>query len=239
MIEIKKGTEPAGLRELRDRAAAMGLSPEEAYNTLRGSLKDGVRDALISEQGQLCAYCMCKIPRDDVDADIAPIVIEHYVPRNPADGRDTGQGLDYQNLLAVCNGNRARKGRHRFIDLTCDAHRGNTEFKKVNPCKKETLLSITYTLDGKIDSSDPDVKYDLENTLNLNCPASPIPNERKATLDGLIQYIDDLGEISERELLSDCKRILNSLTGEINSKTPYVGILIWYLQTIVDALSGR
>lgn len=50
---------------------------------------------------------------------------------------------------------------------------------------KETLLSITYTLDGIIDASDSSVKYELVETLNLNCVSSPLPGERKAALDSL------------------------------------------------------
>ena len=76
---------------------------------------------------------------------------------NPEDGRDIGQGLDYNNLLAVCNGNRAARGTRRKNDLTCDAHRENEEFIKINPCKPETLETIFYSLDGKIDATDADL----------------------------------------------------------------------------------
>ena len=66
-------------------------------------------------------------------------------------------GLDYNNLLAVCNGNRAARGTRRKNDLTCDAHRENEEFIKINPCKPETLETIFYSLDGKIDATDADL----------------------------------------------------------------------------------
>jgi len=98
MIPIKKNTEPPELTELKRRAMERNLSPEEAYKTLKGNKKEKVRQSLLQEQGQLCAYCMCRIPRTDVDAGIAAIRIEHYTARNPADGRDVGQGLDYNNL---------------------------------------------------------------------------------------------------------------------------------------------
>lgn len=233
MIEIKKGVEPEGLQALRVRAKNEGLSPEEAYIKLNqnSQLKEKVKKSLINEQGKLCAYCMCRIPRSDVDVKIAPITIEHFIPRNPEDGRDVGQGLDYNNLLAVCHGNRGTKGTRKIKDLTCDAHRENIEFKKVNPCKPETLQSIIYTLEGKIDATDIEVKKDLIETLNLNCPTAPLIAERKAALDGLIE---DMGELEEENLQTYCEQMLENFQNEGDEKTPYVGILIWYLQSMID-----
>lgn len=235
MIAIKKEAEPAGLKELREEAADRGLSPKEAYQTLVDPLKRKVRKSLVREQGQLCAYCMCRIPRTDVAPRIAPIIIEHIVPRNPFDGRDVGQGLDYQNLLAVCHGNQGPSGTRQLIDLTCDAHRKNTEFRKINPCDASTLKSITYHLDGKIDAKDPDIRFDLLHTLNLNCSSAPLVAERKAALDALLM---DLGNLPEQDMLDYCNLRLTVLEQEENPKTPYVGILLWYLRTMLTALSG-
>lgn len=236
MIPIRKNTEPPELTELRRKAIEKGLTPKDAYKTLRGAKKEKVRNSLLQEQGQLCAYCMCRIPRNDVDAEIAPIVIEHYVARNPVDGRDVGQGLDYNNFLAVCNGNRADKAKkHSFIDLTCDAHRENTEFRKINPCDPDTLISIFYTMDGKIDSTDPDVKVDIFDTLNLNCVSSPLISEREASLSELLI---DLDSVEECDLTNYCKSRLSAFQSEIDNKTPYQGILIWYLQSMLDALNA-
>lgn len=233
MIGITKRAEPPELKSLRDAAIATNLSPREAYKTLREPLKSQVRNSLVHEQGQLCAYCMCKIPRGNVAQNIAPIIIEHYIPRDPKDGRDVGQGLDYQNFLAVCHGNTGPRGTRKLIDLTCDAHRGNVEFKKINPCQEETLKTITYTLDGKIDATDPDVRFDLVDTLNLNCESSPLVSERKSALDTLIS---DIGNVDESNLVEYCKHSLSVLKAENDPKTPYVGILIWYLKTLIESL---
>lgn len=236
MIGIQKRTEPIGLAELRQSTAAAGLSPKEAYKRLRSPLKGQVRQSLVEEQGGLCAYCMCRIPRSDAVPQIAPIIIEHIIPRDPLDGRDVGQGLDYNNLLAVCHGNKSSRGTRQFADLTCDAHRGNSEFRKVNPCRPETLISIVYSLDGKIDAVDPDARYDLVNILNLNCPNSPLTAERKSALDCLIM---ELGNVPEDYILDYCISRINEFQAENTQKTPYAGILIWYLQTMIAALDGR
>ena len=235
MIAITKKSEPGGLKKLRKKAFKEGLTPARAYKRLKDPLKTRVRNALVAEQGQLCAYCMCRIPRSDAGPEITPIIIEHCIPRNPRDKRNVGQGLNYNNLLAVCHGNRASKGLHNMCDLTCDAHRGNTEFRKVNPCKPETLTTIFYRLDGEIDAYDPDVQYDLVKTLNLNCPTSPLVAERKAVLDNLIE---ELSFIPMEDLYEYCKLSLIEFESETNPKTPYVGIIIWYLKSMIEALEN-
>ncbi len=239
MIGVIKGPEPDGLRELRDECVAAGLSPKESFGRLLNPLKDQVIKCLKRDQGQLCVYCMSRIPREDKDPGIPGQTIEHFIPLEPEDGRDVGQGLDYQNLFAVCHGNTKRRERgmrstRSKDDLTCDKHRENIEFKRINPCREETLQTIFYTMDGKIGASDPDVQFDLTDTLNLNCASSPIIAERKAALDELIE---DIGKVEEEDLHKYCTDMLEVFTNEPEPKTPYVGILVWYLQSMITALS--
>lgn len=229
MIPIKKGIPNPDLILLQQEAQERGASPEEAFRMLQNPLKGRVRDQLVEEQGGLCAYCMCRIPRQDVSSGISPIIIEHFIARNPVDGRDSEQGLDYNNLLAVCHGNKGPHRTRRRSDLTCDAHRGNMDFQKVNPMEPDTLVSIYYHTNGEIDAADVDVRYDLIEVLNLNCSSGPLVSERKAALDALIQ---ELGTIPDEELLPSCQAILNEFLAETTEKTPYVGILVWYLMDL-------
>ncbi len=236
MIPIKKGTPPQALNELKNRAIRKGLSPKDAYKTLKNPLKTEVLNNLVEEQGHLCAYCMCSIPRRNLDPQISAITIEHFIPESPQDSRDVGQGLDYSNFLAVCNGNTAKKGKRKYIDLTCDSHRGNKEFKKINPCIPNTLSNIFYTMDGVIGATDPDVKEDIENILNLNCPNSPLVSERK---EALTQLTNDMGYMEDKsELLLYCKKRLDAFSNEPGRRTEYVGILIWYLKSMIGALEN-
>lgn len=239
MIEVRKGSEPDGLKQLREECLTDHLSPKESYAMLRNPLKNQVLECLKRDQGQLCVYCMSRIPRSDKDPGIAGQTMEHYIPLEPEDGRDVGQGLDYQNLFAVCHGNTKihKRGMRRMgsrNDLTCDKHRGNAEFRKINPCQKETLQTIFYMPDGKIDAEDADVQFDLIDTLNLNCDSSPIVSERKAALDALIE---DMDRGDDSDLHSYCTEMLDAFTSEQDSKTPYVGILLWYLQSMTAALA--
>ena len=233
MIVIHKGMEPDGLAALREKARLAGDTPEEAYERLQNPLKRIVRKALVREQGGLCAYCMCKIPpvqKEHVEE--LYIHLEHIIPRNPEDGRDVGQGLDYNNLVATCRGyvNDEKVSGKAQERLTCDAHKDNQEFKKINPLCEDTLESIYYTLDGKILSDDVAVNKDLNEILNLNSPYSPLVSEREAALRSLIQELQ--AEDSSAEIWQS---YLDAYLAETEKKTPYVGILIWYLRSLLES----
>lgn len=234
MIPIYKKDPPPELVKLQEWAKENNLSPKNAYDTLQNPQKEQVRKQLVEEQGGLCAYCMCRIPEKKSEI-TTHIKIEHIIPRNPVDRRDVGQGLDYNNFLAVCYGNEGTSGdrKIRKEDLTCDAHRKNTEFRKINPIRPETLESIVYNMNGEISATDQDVDYDLQKTLNLNSPTAPRLAERKAALDALV---DDIGALDGDELLSYCQTILSGFEAESSKKTPYVGILIWWLKSLIHGL---
>lgn len=131
MILIHKSPAPPALEALKKEAEKQGLSDKEGYDLLRNPLKKQVREALMQEQGHLCAYCMRRIPDERIlqeDTDLSDAYLEHWQSRSSARGTGENKGLDYQNLLAVCSGNEKapgatgrRKGRH----LTCDKKRGN------------------------------------------------------------------------------------------------------------------
>ena len=239
MIAAKKGQEPEGLKQLREGKLTAGLSPKEQFDELKNPLKKEVLDCLLQDQGGLCVYCMSRIPvpLGKRDPGIVATSIEHFIPLDLPGGKDVGQALDYQNLFAVCHGNmKSRKSgvrRAKMDDLTCDKHRGNAAFRKIDPLRGETMETIFYKMTGEIDAEDPDIQYDLTVTLNLNCPNSPLVRERQAALDSLLA---DVGVVDNADLLEYCKSRLEAFCEEGNPKTPYVGILMWYLRSLISAL---
>lgn len=146
MIEIKKSSAPPDLVKLQQDAVAQGLTANQAYDTLRNPLKGDIIELLLKEQGNICAYCMRRIP--DERKGLPHVKIEHWNARNGEHDETCGSygALDYCNFLAVCSGNQNDRSKSKEEKLTCDASRGNKKLT-VNPLEPETLSTIYYTED--------------------------------------------------------------------------------------------
>ncbi len=240
MIKIKKGDPPPFLLAKQREAREKGLNPDKSYGLLNHSEKEEIKEKLLKEQGYLCAYCMRRIPDERKPTDnqpYDPVTIEHWIPRNPEDKRDVGQGLDYNNLLAVCTGNQGSgtKKKRLYNTFTCGAKRGHKELK-INPCDPSTLNGIQYSKEGKISSTDTKIDENLTARLNLNCQIDvlDIPKLRKSALDRFLKKLKTPSE--PKELRIYCSNILDSLEGETGKKIPYVGIIIWKLKEIIKGI---
>lgn len=242
MIAIKKREAPQCLLEKQKMAEERHLNSEEAYNLLNKAEKAEIISALMSEQGHLCAYCSRRIPDNRVPPedyeDIPPVTIEHWFPRKPSDGTEIGQGLDYQNFLAVCSGNRRKhkpgERRHGNGVLTCDAKRmGTYQQLTLNPCRPNTLESLYYTDDGKLCSHDPEIQDDINVKLNLNCQKDmlDLPRIREKVLFVLQSEMPE----DEDEALAYCQQALSVFENETEFKTEYLGILIWWLKAYISS----
>jgi uncharacterized protein (TIGR02646 family) len=149
MILIQKTLPPQELAALKCEAEEKGLSDQEGYALLRNPLKTRVREALMAEQGHLCAYCMRRIPDARIgeeDVDLSDIYIEHWRARSAERNHSDNKGLDYNNMLAVCSGNEKAPeaiGRRKRRYFTCDKKRGRKPLA-VNPLDQRTLEHINF-----------------------------------------------------------------------------------------------
>lgn len=107
----------------------------EDYNTFKEDCPVGyteLRDQLVKAQEGLCAYCEINIGIRS-----PPAQVEHYLPKDGAPARH----LDYQNLLACCQGgdnpNYARFDGHfcpstkHDVNRSCGATKGNLDPTRV------------------------------------------------------------------------------------------------------------
>lgn len=237
MIEIKKGTPPAILLEKQEIAKAKNLNPRKSYELLNHAEKQTVLQALMKEQGHLCAYCMRRIPDErELPPDIDQVTIEHWLPRSYENNADYNQGLDYHNLFAVCSGNRGKRHTRKIRDLTCDAKRSSTHNQlTLNPCDPISLSKIKYKADGKMISDDENILDDIEVKLNLNCisDAVQLPQARKNVLDTFISQLPN----DQEQILLSCKAALELFEAESDPKTPYIGILLWWLRDYINTVT--
>ncbi len=220
MILIQRGQEPGSL--LRYRKS----NPDACYDELPPKEKEDIRKQMWEEQGHLCAYCMRNIkhPND--------VRIEHYRAQNPEnEDYNAASTLDYKNMLGVCYGNSLVKGTDPE-DMTCDAHRKNEKLT-INPYDIRSIRKIKYTTDGYITSDDADINKDVDQTLNLNCKSSSLPENRKAVLEAEKKNIETVckGKGHNTYLTVLQKRYEHYLTeGE---RTPYSGIVIAWLEKLL------
>ena len=215
MIEISKGKEPRELLEYRKQ-------PFASYADMPSALKQKVVQSLLSEQGYLCAYCMCKIGDTNKKH---PATIEHCIPQSGSDEKDR---LNYRNMVAVCWGNRDA---HKNSDKSCDAKRGSLpheqqNMKVLNVFDGRTLSEIEYKSDGTICSKNPNADEDLNTRLNLNCEARRLKECRRQALAALHNEIDK--KYPDRNVPRDYFQKL--LTYYSENKKPYCGIMIAWLR---------
>lgn len=210
MIEIIKLSEPASLRNHRN-------TPGADFDSLE---KTELRRSLLEEQGYLCAYCMKRIRQEN------KVKIEHYEARNKENE------LDYQNLLAVCDGNETLIAGGNKVNpkrFTCDTMKKERRLH-INPQSRSDMGTIYYDNQGKIYSSNNDYQKDLDKILNLNDPSGYLIANRKAALNALIHKLQGLKPGQEaRPLLQKLEKYCFS-KNTLGEYPEYAGILRWYVK---------
>ncbi len=211
MIKINKGAEPI---EWTRKKATPGFTEYEPIEKLR--------EALLKEQGYICAYCMREIPVKKKDSHLTETSkIEHIKCRE----HHSDLQLDYSNMVICCPG---------FIDGTehCDKSKDNQEitFNIFHPSLQNSISYLTK--DGTIKSSDPQWNSEIENILKLN--NSMLKVNRKDALEGVISILEKKkwrkAEISSK---LDLWKTKNTKGKHI----PYCGIVIWFLEKKVRLIS--
>jgi uncharacterized protein (TIGR02646 family) len=201
MITINKRNEPASWTQYRS-------TPGVAYQAT-----EELRQALLVEQGFICAYCMRRIPVKD-SGNIETTRIDHIKSRTDNPNLE----LDYGNMVICCPG---------FIDSNehCDKSKGDSEitFSLFNINLQK---SISYSSkDGSIKSSNPVWDSEIKDIVRLN--NNRLKLNRLQTLDGLRSALEK-GKWRTSEL--ETKLILLSNPDDKGKFTPYCGISIWYLK---------
>ena len=219
MIWIQKGPEPASLTQYR-------CQPHSYYDGY--SHKDELREALLRDQGYLCAYCMRRI-RNDRDT----MKIEHWKAQSKL-GTEA-EKLDFQIMLGVCDGCRGSKDKY----TTCDEHRHESDLH-VNPLERSMMETIFYDRDGKIKSDVKQFDDDLNIVLNLNCEQAPsrIVENRKAIYKEFMKQLAELQKTGKWKA-STLRKILQQYEQlEDGQKQEYVGVPIYLIQKYLKKCQG-
>lgn len=151
MRKINKGPEPQEWREYR-------TTPGVRYQSIPSLV-----DALLEEQGYICAYCERSIPHQDAPGE-EDHRIDHLSTQMLARQAGDNSDLDYDNMVICCPGNIANNRNYYH----CDKAKGHMPLK-ISPLNAGMMGTIRYTPTGKIKSTDSQLDNELnENGLNLN-----------------------------------------------------------------------
>ncbi len=181
MLRYSKGPQPKVL-------IGWQATPNADWESLPAEDKNEVREAILRDQGHLCAYCQRRIP---VAGGHPTMKVEHW--RAQSSGEDD---LRWTNLLGVCPGDeRLETGAHHG-EQHCDTSRGDQALflhpvEGQGPSPRDHLR---YLANGGVAPKETtrqrSVSADIE-ALNLN--AARLRRGRLAVYDALKQRLDKAG----------------------------------------------
>jgi hypothetical protein len=173
-----------------------------------------LRNALLKEQGYICAFCMRTIPvrkKDPNDNERSKIA--HLLSRTNHDDKK----LDYDNMVICCPGNINGEAH-------CDKSQGSTDIRlpMFNIQLQKSIEYSSHT--GEIKSKDNVWHYSMDKTLNLNNIL--LKYNRLYALNGVQQILEDK-KWTKAQIQEKLDEWSNLNNGKLK---PYCGIVIWYLE---------
>lgn len=209
MKYIEKRNEPASLKTYRE------TTPDATWEGFIDS-EHQLKEALLEEQGHICAYCMRRISIKRNKALQKPsIEVGHFIPR----AVDPSQSLIYHNMLGVCNGNFG-ENEH------CDKSQKNECLQILNPLSRECEQRLTYTSDGRIKALSINADVDI-NLLNLN--DQNLVNARKGVIDiALTEMVDKYPKRQWTKTLIQQEIELWKARDSKGKFKPFCQIAIWF-----------
>ncbi len=151
MKRINKSSEPNSLTQYRSQSNA-------SFGDMDTDVKNELRESLLTEQGNICCYCMKRIPESIRNPSSK---IEHFRCQsiNPQ------EQLNYNNMLLACCGNQGSLK----TSQTCDTSKGNKDLNPLlSPLDINIENRIKYKANGEVFTDDDKLSDELERVLNLN-----------------------------------------------------------------------
>lgn len=179
MKHIRKSREPNEFAAWKQTAIP---GTAQRYQDLAGKPRESLVKSLLSEQGDLCCYCMRRISAADSH-------VEHFRPQTHYPKRD----LEYSNLLASCSGEHDDSP-----PLHCGHAKGNRpapgtedEHLLLSPLSPDCERFFRYTLEGEVLPTDEDDRESsAERTISILKLDEPnLQAQRKRALTAVINLL--------------------------------------------------
>jgi uncharacterized protein (TIGR02646 family) len=202
MKYIQKGHEPA---KFSDWKAQANENWQPTWDTLRGSEKSDVHQALLQEQGYICCYCGMRI-------NLTTSHIEHFKPRK----HFPDLALDYNNFLSSCPGEGQdnaegalqKPGLNQPESPILGKHCGHQKSSwydpalTVSPQDPNCADHFRYTGLGEIlPVADPLSNAAAQETIKqLRLDHPKLEASRRSALQGIVSALDDLSNVELQKL---------------------------------------
>jgi uncharacterized protein (TIGR02646 family) len=184
--------------------------------------KNGLRISLLEEQGYICAYCMERIYDSALYTKI-----EHWKSQESYETDGDFEGtLNYDNLLAVCDGKISKK---QTKELNCDSQRSlKNSPLTIQPTDNRCVGQITYLRNGTIQCRNPAIEQDLNEHLHLNLPI--LRDNRKKILEDIQKLFEIHCKKKNQEQMEKKKKqiVKDFIARDKNGHfKPYCGIVAY------------
>jgi uncharacterized protein (TIGR02646 family) len=125
----------------------------------------GLREALLEDQGYICAYCMKRVPHSHTAKGVTSdkMKVEHFVAQTTEISIQQKLDITYTNMLACCMGNQGKEEKYE----TCDT-RKREEPLTISPLNAAHIRTLKYAADGSIVSTNDNFETEINKILNLN-----------------------------------------------------------------------
>lgn len=183
MIRFTKGKAPRVL-------ASWQATPGADWESLSAADKSELRNALVRDQGALCAYCQRRIASTE-----ERMKIEHWNARSTSKKKTIFQ---WSNLLGVCLGDEAKECGLRPGERHCDTSRGNAKLF-LHPVEGEgpsPSEHLKYTHQGEVRpaADTQELKNAVQSDIDvLNLNARRLKKARTEIFDALKQQLERKG----------------------------------------------
>ena len=208
-----KNSEPKSLIDYRQK------TPNATYEGFQE--KHDLREALLKQQGYICAYCMNRIENDR-----NLTKIDHYLSQKEYPKKQ----LEYGNFLACCDGGEGKD----FEFQHCDTRKKNDELRVLNPYNVKCETLIKYRSNGEIFSDNKDADFDLNEILNLNTEF--VLDRRRRSLEDVVQELikrKSKGTWAKATLEKEIEKHKTKRNGKYRK---YCQIIIFYLTKKLNKL---
>jgi uncharacterized protein (TIGR02646 family) len=187
--------------------------------------KNHVQESLLQEQGFLCAYCMRRISM--------PVKIEHWVTREKCNtDKKPLLTLNYDNLLAVCNGATTINGT-TFEHCDQSRSKSNRELT-INPIDERHINQIRFLKNGAIESHDKNISEDINHDKALNLNTLFLRDARRNVYQSVKKVIDikckkATTPIQVQKIITEIVGNWSNLDGQFQHKE-YCAVVTYFFQ---------